>query len=272
MKLKGKVALVTGGGRGIGKGVVEVLAREGASIAIAEADHVDSACNQYETKEISGYKASLSIVHQLEEAGTAAIAIEADVTKASEVQKMVEKTVERFGRIDILVNVAGVITVNTTEKLSEEEWDSIMDTNAKGVFLCCKAVLGQMKRQGGGKIINFASIAGKDGFARLPHYCASKFAVVGFTNALAKEVARDGITVNAVCPGIVPTQMWVVLRRAWANPGESEEESYARNVSQIIPQGVDQTAHDMGEAVLYFALADHVTGQAINVDGGCTWH
>lgn len=170
---------------------------------------------------------------------------------------MVDKTLEWFGRIDILVNVAGVITVNPTEDLLEEEWDSIMATNAKGVFLCCKAVLSQ---------------AGKDGFARLPHYCASKFAVVGFTNALAKEVARNRITVNAVCPGIVPTQMWVVLRRVWANPGESEEESYARNVSQIIPQGVDQTAHDMGEAVLYFVLADHVTGQAINVDGGCTLH
>lgn len=272
MKLKGKVALVTGGGRGIGEGVVKVLAREGASIAIAEADRVDWACNQYETKDIGGYQAALRLVEQLRQQGTPAIAIEADVTKAADVKRMVELTVDRFGRIDILVNVAGVITVNTTENLSEEEWDSIMDTNAKGVFLCCKAVLGQMKKQGSGRIINFASIAGKNGFPTLPHYCASKFAVVGFTNSLAKEVARDNITVNAVCPGIVPTQMWVMLRRAWANAGESEEESYARQVSQIIPQGTDQTAEDMGKAVLYLALADHVTGQAINVDGGCTLH
>ncbi|MGI6605197.1 MAG: SDR family oxidoreductase [Firmicutes bacterium] len=268
MKLAGKVALVTGGGRGIGRGVVEVLVREGARVAIAEADRVVWTANQYWTKEIAGYQAAKALAAELVAQGAEVIAIEADVTKVAEVKAMVAATLRKWGRLDILVNAAGVITVNPVEALTEDEWDSIMDTNVKGTFLCCQVVLAQMKQQGGGRIVNFASIAGKEGAPGLPHYCASKFAVVGFTNSLAKEVARDNISVNAVCPGVVPTQMWVLLRRAYALPGESEDESYRRTVERLIPQGVDQTAADMGEAVLFLVTNDHITGQALNVDGG----
>jgi len=267
-KLEGKVVLVTGGGSGIGKGIVDIFAREGASLAVVGAEKVESACNQYGTKELGGYSAAKEVAEALEKHGVQAIAIEADVTKWDDVKKMIDKTVETFGRIDILVNNAGVITAQTVEDMSEEEWDNIMDSNTKSVFLGCKAVIPQMKEQGGGKIINVASVAGKRGAPKLAHYSASKFAVVGFTNSLAKELAREGITVNAICPGIIATQMWKLLRKTWAEPQESEEESYERNVDRRIPQGIDQTPEDMGEAALFLALSDHVSGQAINVDGG----
>jgi meso-butanediol dehydrogenase/(S,S)-butanediol dehydrogenase/diacetyl reductase len=181
---------------------------------------------------------------------------------------MVESIVETYGQLDILVNNAGAITSQAVEDMSEAEWDNIMNTNIKSVFLGCKAVIPQMKQQGYGRIINIASIAGKIGAPSLAHYCASKFAVVGFTNSLAKALAKEGITVNAICPGIVPTQMWSCLTEAYAEPGESKGETYKRNVELLIPQGVDQTPEDMGEAALFLALSGHITGQAINVCGG----
>jgi len=270
MELKGKVALVTGGGTGIGKGVVELLAREGASIAIAAADIVKISANQYGSKNIGGYTAAKAVVEDLRKKGINAIAIETDVTDSNSVQKMIDKTVETFGKLDILVNVAGVITCKNVIDLTEDDWDSIMTTNAKGTFLTNKEAVKQMKKQGtGGRIVNFASIAGKTGYPGLAHYCASKFAVVGFTNALAKEVAKDNITVNAVAPGIVLTEMWMKLRKDWALPNETEEASYKRNVTSMIPQGTDQTPEDMAKAVLFFIMSPHVTGQTVNVDGGC---
>ncbi|MCM0760827.1 SDR family NAD(P)-dependent oxidoreductase [Sporomusa sphaeroides DSM 2875] len=270
MLLKGKVALVTGGGTGIGKGVVEALAREGARIVIAAADFVESAANQYGSKNIGGYTAAKKLAAELQANGTEAIAVEANITKVADAGQMVKATVERFGRLDILINAAGLITCKQVADLTEADWDAVVDTNAKGTFITNQAVIAQMKQQGGGRIINFSSIAGKTGYPGLAHYCASKFAVIGFTNALAKELVRDNITVNAIAPGIVATEMWVNLRKAWANPGESEEESYQRNVQAMIPQGVDQTPEDMAKAVLFFIDSPHVTGQTLNVDGGCS--
>ena len=144
-----------------------------------------------------------------------------------------------------------------------------MDVNVKGTFLVNKAAVIQLRAQGtGGQIVNIASVAGKFGTATLSHYCASKFAVVGFTNALAKEVAREGITVNCICPGIVGTQMWTMLNDAFAEPGETPEQAYARAVERFIPQGIPQTEEDMAGLALYLVNAPHVTGQAINLDGG----
>ena len=161
------------------------------------------------------------------------------------------------------------ITARPIEEMSEAEWDNIMNVNAKGTFLVNKAAVIQMRTQGGGgRIINISSVAGKFGTATLTHYCASKFAVVGFSNALAKEVAREGITVNCICPGIVGTQMWTLLNDAFAEPGETPEQVYARAIDRFIPQGIPQTEEDMAALALYLVNAPHVTGQAINLDGG----
>jgi len=270
MRLQGKVAIVTGGGTGIGKGVSKRLAREGAKLAIAGADFVASALNQNQTKNLGGYTAAKELAQALSKEGVSAIALEADVTNKAQVESMIHAALAHFGRVDLLVHCAGVITVRNVAELTEEDWDSNMITNAKGTFLVNQAVAAQMKKQGGGKIINFSSISGKVGFPGLAHYCASKFAVHGFTQALAKELIRDHITVNIICPGVVGTQMWKLLAQDFAMPGESVEQSFQRNVATRIPQGEAQTEEDMAEAVVFLAVSDHVTGQAITIDGGAT--
>jgi meso-butanediol dehydrogenase / (S,S)-butanediol dehydrogenase / diacetyl reductase len=272
VKLDGKVALVTGGGRGIGWGIALALAAEGADIAVIDTDLVDNEYNQYGVVEVGGYQAAQKVVGEIQGLGRKAIAIQADVTKWEQVEAMVQRTVEELGGIDISVHNAGVINVVSVEEMTEAAYELVMDVNVKGVFLCCKAVIPQMKKQGGGKIINTASIGGKNGFATLAHYCASKFAVVGFTNCLAKEVARDNITVNAICPGIVRTAMWDLLADLWKQPGETIEQSWQRHLEALIPQGRAQTPADMGALAVFFATNDNVTAQAFNIDGGTELH
>jgi meso-butanediol dehydrogenase/(S,S)-butanediol dehydrogenase/diacetyl reductase len=144
--------------------------------------------------------------------------------------------------------------------------------NAKGVFLCCKAALPALKRNGFGRIINIASVSGKDGYQRLAHYSASKYAVLGFTNSLAKEVAREGITVNAICPGVVRTSMWSMLSEEWRQEHETLEKSWERQVLSFVPQGRPQTPEDVGDLAVYLTLAPSLTGQSINLDGGLMSH
>ncbi len=255
MQLKGKVAIVTGAGRGIGRGIAMRLAEAGADIAIAD---------------IINDNAEI-VAEEIKALGRRAVALKTDVTSWEQVREMVDRTVKDLGSLDIAVNNAGVVSIMPVEDITEEDWDFVNNVNAKGVFLCCKAELGPMKKQNWGRIINVSSVAGKAGFPTLAHYSASKFAVVGFTNALAKEVAQDGITVNAICPGIIGTQMWYSdagLAAKWKNPDESMDESWKRHQEALIPQGVAQTPEDMGDMAVYFATAEHVTGQAVNVCGG----
>ncbi|MCU5781335.1 short-chain dehydrogenase/reductase SDR [Alcanivorax balearicus MACL04] len=257
MELKGKVALVTGGGRGIGQGIALALAGAGADVAVADLDQA-----------IAEETAA-----KVEAAGRRSVAISVNVAQPDSVRAMVEKVEAELGGLDIAVNNAGIISIQSIEELTAEDFDRIMAVNAKGVFLCTQAAVRVMRPRRWGRIINVASIAGKIGFPDLSHYTASKFAVIGFTNAVAKEVALDGITVNALCPGIVGTGMWRGedgLAGRWREEGESEEASWARHQKTLLPQGVAQTPEDMGQLAVYLACAEHVTGQAIAVDGGCT--
>ena len=256
MPLEGKVALVTGGDRGIGEGISKRLAEAGCDVAVAN------------------FKGNAKrVVEEINAIGRRAIAIKVDVTKWDQVQNMVKETIDKLGSLDIAVNNAGVISIKSVEELTEEDWDFVNDINSKGIFLCCKAEIPHMKKQNWGRIINTSSIAGKTGYEDLAHYSASKFAVIGFTNALAKELAKTKITVNAICPGIIGTQMWygpTGLADKWKTVGETMKESWKRQQESLIPQGEAQTPEDMGNLVAYLATAPHVTGQAIAVDGGMT--
>lgn len=253
--LAGRVALVTGGGRGIGAGIAQSLALAGADVIIADFD----------------LAIAEETAAQVEALQRRSAAVLVDVRDPQSVRAMVDEVEARFGRLDIAVNNAGVVSLGSVSELTVEQWDTVLGVNLRGVFLCCQAELALMRKGGYGRIINTSSIAGKVGFPDLSHYSASKFGVIGFTNAFAKEVAAEGITVNALCPGIVGTGMWrgdTGLSGRWAQPGETEEQSWERHQKTLLPQGEAQTPSDMGQLAVFLASAAHVTGQAIAVDGG----
>jgi len=253
--LQGKIALVTGASRGIGQGIAVSLAKAGADIALADIS-------------IDVLEETIKLVEQ---EGVKVKAYQVDVTQFETVRTMVQAVASEFGTLDIAVNNAGVLGIHKVIDMTGDQWDQIMNVNAKGVFLCSKAELEVMLPNKSGRIINVSSILGKTGMSDVSAYSASKFAVIGFTNSLAKEVAKEGITVNALCPGIVGTGMWrgdKGLAKAFAKDGETEEQSWERNQESLLPQGEAQTPEDMGQLAVYLASAPHVTGQAIAVDGG----
>jgi meso-butanediol dehydrogenase/(S,S)-butanediol dehydrogenase/diacetyl reductase len=271
-QLNGQVALVTGGARGIGRGIALALAQAGADVAIADLEHLSSAAQQYSSTAVGGFTAAQNTAAEITTLGRRSLAIQADVHKKEDAARMVEETVNRLGALHILVCNAGVVSVSSVEAMSEDTWDLTFAVNVKGVFLSCQAAIPVMKTRGGGCIINIASIAGKNGAPGLAHYCASKFAVVGFTNSLAKELAPTNIRVNAICPGILRTQMWEYLAETLKRPQESKEDAWQRYVKGMIPLGRPQTPEDIGQLAVYLASAQNVTGQAINVDGGVELH
>jgi meso-butanediol dehydrogenase/(S,S)-butanediol dehydrogenase/diacetyl reductase len=255
MLVEGKKALVTGAGRGIGQGIALGLAKAGADLAVADI-----------TLDAVGETAEA-----IRKLGRKAVELAVDVNHYDQVRSMVQKAAAELGTIDIASNTAGVLGLYKIADMSPEEWDRVMNINARGVFYCCKAELEIMQSRKFGRIVNTASIAGKVGLPDMAHYCASKFAVVGLTNSIAKEVARDGITVNALCPGIVGTGMWRGpdgVAQRWAHENETEEQAWARLQDSLLPQGEAQTVQDMADMVIYLANAPHVTGQALAVDGG----
>jgi meso-butanediol dehydrogenase / (S,S)-butanediol dehydrogenase / diacetyl reductase len=272
MNLTGKVALVTGGARGIGRGIALALARAGADVAVSDVEQVAAGAQQYGTSAVGGFSAAKATAEEIRGVGRRSVAIEADVTRDADVKRMISETAKALGGLDLLVCNAGVVSVSSVEEMTEEAFDLTLAVNVKGVFLCCRAAIPALKARGGGAILNVASIAGKNGYPNMAHYCASKFAVVGFTSSLAKELAPHGIRANAICPGILRTQMWEYLAEKLAMPGEGKEQAWERYVKGLIPLGRPQTPDDIGELAVYLAAAENVTGQAINVDGGIELH
>jgi meso-butanediol dehydrogenase/(S,S)-butanediol dehydrogenase/diacetyl reductase len=262
-ELDGKTAVVTGAGGQIGGGIARELAKAGCDVVLADVDVLDTEYNQQGSEEVGGAQGAHAVANDIENMGRQSLVVECDVTKADQVEAMVGRTVEEFGELDVMCNNAGVITLSTVDEMEEDEWDSIMDVNVKGVFLCAREAIPELRRSNG-TMINTASIAGEIGAGGLGHYCASKHAVLGLTKSLALELAPDDVTVNAICPGIVNTPMWSeVLTPAM-------EGSYEEIIGDVIPLGRDQTPEDMGRLAVFFATNRNVTGEAVKVDGGIT--
>jgi meso-butanediol dehydrogenase/(S,S)-butanediol dehydrogenase/diacetyl reductase len=254
-RFTGKTIVITGASRGIGASLAQRFAREGGAVVVSANE---PACE----------KVAADIVAQ----GGRAIAKLADVVRKQDVVALYDAAEQAFGRVDISVQNAGVITIARIEAMTEREWDKVMEVNTKGVFLCCQEAIARMRKHGqGGRLINTASGQARQGFVFTPHYAASKFGVVGITQSLAKEVAKEAITVNAFCPGIIETDMWAYNDAAWGKllgdykPGELMAE-WVRG----IPMGRAGKGEDVAGLVAFLASDDaaYITGQTINVDGG----
>lgn len=244
MRLEGKVALVTGASRGIGREIAFELAREGASVAVNYAGSEAKA---------------LELVDEIKAMGRDAFAIQADVSNSDSVNDMVKETVERFGKLDILVNNAGITKDNLLMRMKESEWDDVININLKGVFLCTKAVTRQMMKQRSGRIINISSIVGVSGNPGQANYVAAKSGVIGLTKTTAKELSSRGITVNAIAPGFITTDMTDKLN----------EEVKAEMLKQI-PLARFGEPKDIARTVIFLASEDsnYMTGQTLHIDGG----
>ena len=275
--LEGKVALVTGAGgeNGIGRGIATRLALEGADVVVN-----DLTINPYEDRPGS-WGGVTQVVNEVMAMGRKSIAITADVSNSNQVQAMVDQTLEQFGRIDILVNNAGSRPGGDRKPVVdvlEEDFDLVQRVNVKGTFLVSQAVARHMiKRGGGGKIISMSSRAGKTGTATYAAYCASKFAVIGFTQSLALELAEHRIMVNAICPGLVDTERVDYIAAAAAPEGQSAIEYRAdmvRDRAASVPLGRLAVAADIAKTAAFLASSesDYLTGQSINVAGGYEMH
>ena len=240
-----KTALVTGGSRGIGRAACVLLARAGADVAFG------FRLNEERARDL---------VDELKRSGRKALAVQGDLSRRKDTEALVGRTVEAFGRIDILVNNHGIWKDGPIDTMSEEEWDETLDVNLKGVFLCTQAVVKVMKRQGSGKIINVASTAGQRGEALHSHYAASKGGIISFTKSLGPELARHGILVNCVAPGWVDTDM-----SAEALAGPDRERILA-----TIPMGRAGTPEEIAGGILFFAseLSGYCCGEILNINGG----
>ena len=242
MKLKGKTAVVTGSGRGIGKAIALKLLQMGANVVLSgTSGAVDQTADEFKS---AGYNIAVA---------------KGDIKNAQDVEIIIKKAVEAFGSLDILVNNAGITKDTLMIKMSEKDWDDVLDTNLKGAFLCTKTAARIMMKQRSGKIINISSVAGVMGNPGQVNYCSSKAGMIGLTKSTAKELAPRGITCNAVAPGAIETQMTEILP-------ENVKERYLNN----IPLGRFGTPEDVANVVGFLASdeANYITGQVIHIDGG----
>jgi len=245
MRLEDKVAVITGAAQGIGRAVAFGMGREGAKVVVAD---------------LQAEKAR-SVVNELHTAGSEALAVEVNVAREASVKRMAKSAYDHFGRVDILVNVAGVYDPKASVvELSEEDWDRTMDINVGSNFLCCREFVPAMRAQESGRIISLASGIGHYGMRQFSHYAASKAAVMGFVKALAREVGPDGITVNAICPGSANTSM--------PRQHRSEQEVMARLRSTPLPHVLEP--EDVAGAILFLAsdAAAYITGQSYDINCG----
>lgn len=244
MTLVGKVALVTGGSRGIGRAIALKLAENGADVAINYAGNT-AAAEEVKTA--------------IEQMGRKALLVQGSVADTDGVQTIVNTVVKELGRLDILINNAGITRDGLLMRMKEADWDDVMHTNLKGVYNCSKAVLRTMMKQRSGRIVNMASVVGEMGNAGQTNYAAAKAGVIGFTKSLAKEVASRGITVNAIAPGFIATDMTSVLT-----------DDQKAEMARTIPLGRAGQPEDVANAVLFLVSegAVYITGQVLNVDGG----
>ena len=245
-------SIVTGGGSGIGRAIVLRLVQESIDVAVADLNT----------------DAADAVVRQAQGASGRAITVEVDVSRPEQIYAMVDRVVQELGKLDIMLANAGVNRGMRVQDVTEQKWQWILDTNAKGVYFCDQAAATQMIKQGyGGKILNAASTAGKQGSPFESVYCASKFAVVGITQSLAKELAPYKITVNAYCPGIVDTPLWASLDQDMAGiPGAKRMDEKVSTT----PLGRVQYAEDVANLVAFLVSpdSDFITGQSIIQDGG----
>ena len=258
MEIDGHVAIVTGGGRGIGRATALELARLGADVVIAE---LDSANAERTAKEVKAL-------------GRRALALPVDVTKLADLHTLVERARAEYGRIDVLVNNAGIYRAAATLDVTEEHWDAVLTINARAVFFASQAVLPVMIAQKRGCIVSVSSMAGKIGSRTNLPYNASKAAVISITKSLALAHAADGIRVNCVCPGFVETDMWeTVSREQGALLGLSADEFTRQRAAQV-PVGRMERPEDVAQVIGFLASprAAYMTGQALSVDGGLVMH
>ncbi len=240
----GKVAIVTGGSRGIGRAIAELLASRGADLAIAD---VRLEAAQATADEIAA------------QSGQKAIAVEVNVANLEMAQAMAKSVIDEFGKVDILVNNAGITRDDLLMRMKEEDWDDVIDINLKGAWNCSKAVIRDMMKKRYGRIVNVSSVSGQAGQAGQTNYSASKAGLIGFTKALAREVAARGIYVNAVAPGFIPTVLTNDL------PDELKN-----SIIAATPMGRMGTPEEIAHAVAFLASdeASYITGQVLGVDGG----
>ena len=275
--LSGKVAVVTGaGGRhGIGRAIATRLAREGADVVVTDIPQSLDAIRPDDRQE--GWEGLPSVVREIEAAGRQSLGLFSDVSDSAQVDQMVGQVLERFGQIDILVNNAGSRPGRDrvpVVELEEDAFDEVMRVNVRGTYLCSRAVARHMvARNQGGKIIIISSGAGKRGIARYAVYCASKFALVGFTQALAQEMAPHRVNVNAICPGLVDTERVDFIAAALAGEGQSAEEHRAlmvRERSTRVPMGRIAQGDDIAKMAAFLSSgeSDYMTGLSISVSGG----
>lgn len=246
--LTGKVALVTGGSRGIGRAIALGLAGQGASVAV---------------NYVSNAAAADEVVHEIASGGREAIAIQGDVSQAADAKRIVDETIAKFGALHILVNNAGQTADELLLRMSEDAWDRVMAINLRGAFLCTKAALRSMIRQRWGRIINVSSVAGLVGNPGQANYAAAKAGLIGFTKSVAKEVASRNVTANAIAPGLVKTEMT-------ANLTEAQQQA----VLGFVPLGRWATPEEIAPSAVFLASeeAGYITGAVLAVDGGLVMH